>query len=181
MTTTQALPWLQGLRAGTLDISDLRNVEEARLEVVLREVTALFPVQFLDRRQRNKREVGLAQSKRRRPGRVGAAHSKKPLRKRIATTDTFQRCLLLTGEAGQLTTLAFMTQLVVRTPQGVDEAIELECGAGYSVYRDPDGWKSKLLEQRTISLTPPALRERGWQLDPAALPAVEQPDPGSNP
>jgi hypothetical protein len=72
---------------------------------------------------------------------------------------------LLTSESDRITTLAAMPLLRARVPRDRDEPIQLSCGAGFSLYADPDGWKLKLLEERTITLSRQALQERGWRLD----------------
>jgi len=164
MTATQVSEWVQRLKAGTLDLTDLRTVEEVRLPDVLDRILAFFPVRFLDRKQRNKWEIGLAQVRRRHTAAARSPSARTPLRKRTAATDTFQHCLLLTSESDHLTTLAALNLLRVRTPRGEDEPIELSSGAGFNLYRDPDGWKLKLLEERTISLSRKALHKHGWQL-----------------
>jgi len=58
-----------------------------------------------------------------------------------------------------------MSLLRVRTPRGEDEPVELSSGAGFSLYRDPDGWKIKLLDEKTVSLSRKVLQDRGWQLE----------------
>jgi len=165
MTAARVIEWVQRLNAVTLDLSDLKMIEEVRLPDVLDEISASFPVAFLNRGQRGKREIGLAQARRRHVTPARRHSSRTPLRKRTATTDTFQHCLFLTSESDHLTTLAAMNLLRVRTPHGDDEPVELSSGAGFSLYRDPDGWKIKLLEERTISLSRKALHEHGWQWD----------------
>jgi hypothetical protein len=148
-----------------LDLSDFRALEEVRLGDLLAGLTELFPVRLLARQQRAKRETGLARSHRRRRLAPRKARSRARARPADSVTDTFEHCLFLTGESEHLTTLAVMSQLRARTPGGRDEAVQLSCGAGFSLYRVPDGWKIKLLEERTISLSRQALHERGWRLD----------------
>jgi len=164
MTTTPVMEWVDRLRVGTLDVSDLKTLEEVRLADILDGLLKLFPVQFLNRKQRGKWEVGLAQVHRHNRPAAVARSSKTPLRKRTAASHTLEHCLLLTSESDHLTTLAAMNRLRVRTLRGKDEPVEFSSGAGFSLYRDPDGWKIKLLEERTIALSHKALHDRGWQL-----------------
>jgi hypothetical protein len=76
----------------------------------------------------------------------------------------------VTSEAERLTTVAFLDLLTVSIPRGTDEPVELTSGSGYSLYHDPDGWKVKLLVERSISLNRATLRERGWHFETAERP-----------
>jgi hypothetical protein len=165
--TISAIPeWVERLKEGTLDLTDLKSLEGIPPADVVAQITAFFPVKFLDRTQRNKRELGLAQVHRRRIPGPRKPNSRTPLRKQTAATDAFHRCVLLTCESDHLTTLAVMTLLRTRSPRAEEEPIALSSGAGFSLYHDPDGWKIKLLEEKTITLSRQSLHARGWQLAP---------------
>jgi hypothetical protein len=49
MTTAPVEEWVERLRVGTLDLTDLRAVEELQLPDVLGRLRVHFPVQFLER------------------------------------------------------------------------------------------------------------------------------------
>jgi hypothetical protein len=166
MTAVHVDEWVERLKAGTLDVTDLGTVERLHMAEAVDRLQTLFPVQFLERRQRSKWEVGLAQSHRRhtRTAQSAAGSGK-------AVTETFRHCLFLTGEAERLTTVAAMGLLRARIPSG-HERVELTSGAGFSLYRDPDGWKIKLLEERTVALDRANVQHRGWRL------ATEDAGPG---
>jgi hypothetical protein len=76
----------------------------------------------------------------------------------------YLHCLLLAIEGDRLTSLAAMTCLRIRRLPGTADSWELTCGGGFNLYHDPDGWRLKLLEERTISLSEETLRKRGWSL-----------------
>jgi hypothetical protein len=152
MIAPQLDDWVERLKFGTLDVSDLRLIEALRLPNILERLSGSYPIRFLFRQQRTKQEIGLARTHR-------------VVRRQAGTTHTFQDCLLLTSESDQITTLAAMPLLRVRVRRS-SEGIDLDCGAGFSLYRDPDGWKIKLLEERTIRLSRQALSVRGWRLKP---------------
>ena len=145
MIFTEPESWLQRLRAGAMDVSDLELLEQLNMETALTQLLPLFPHKFLDHRIRDKHEVGLAAKFRRR----GPAKS-------------FQHCILLTSQSQSLTTFAKMTALRIRPSKKKSGNMELSCGAGFNLYRDPDGWRIKLLEESTISLSPESLQSRGW-------------------
>jgi hypothetical protein len=138
------------------------------VEEILARLRPSHPVPFLNRHLGQKTEFGLARGKARRYDYRPKLHwprkSKQPAK---LFRDEFKDCLLLTAESGWLTTLATMTSLRFRPSRRDPAQFELSCGAGLSLYRDPDGWKIKLLEERTVSLAERSLRARGWLFDTA--------------
>jgi hypothetical protein len=134
---------VQRIKSGTLTVADLDDLTDLDTEEVVDRLSEWCPVRFLEGRQRNKREVGLAQARQR---------------------QKYLHCLLLTTEADRLTSLAAMTCLRVRRLPGSADSWQLTCGAGFNLYHDPDGWRLKLLEERTILLSDETLRKRGWSL-----------------
>jgi hypothetical protein len=165
MKAAEVSDWTERLKAGVLDLADVPLLEALELPRVLESVKPHYPVRFLEGQQRNgKQEIGLARERRfsaavRRPGKT-----KTPTRQHVAETHTFRHCLLLTSESGRLTTLAVLSRLMVRIKQGEDEPLELVSGSGFSLYRDPDGWKVKPLEEKTVPLSRKVLQARGWHL-----------------
>lgn len=143
MITAESETWVQRIKSGTLNVSDLESLSRVDADFVVDDLSRLYPVRFLEGSQRTKREVGLAQLR----------HRQKYL-----------HCLLLTSEAGRVTSLAALTCLRARRLPGSADSWELTCGAGFNLYHDPDGWRLKLLEERTISLSEETLRRRGWSL-----------------
>ena len=143
MISAASETWVQRIKSGTLNVADLDDLTDADAAEVVDRLSELYPVRFLEGRQRNKREVGLAQARQR---------------------QKYLHCLLLTTEGDRLTSLAAMTCLRVRRLPGSPDNWELTCGAGFNLYHDPDGWRLKLLEERTISLSDETLRKRGWSL-----------------
>jgi hypothetical protein len=149
MTATEATGWTERLKSGVIGLADVPVLESLEIPRLLELLGPYFPVRFLEGQQRNgKREIGLARE-----------------RNSAAETHTFRRCLLLTSEGGRLTTVAVLSQLVVRVKQGEDETLELVSASGFSLFRDPDGWKVKTLEEKTVSLSRQTLQARGWHLD----------------
>jgi hypothetical protein len=135
--------WVERIKSGTLNVSDLDELAHLNAEEVIDDLSRLYPIRFLAGSQRRKREVGLARSRQR---------------------QKYLHCLLLTSEGGRLTSLAAVTCLRIRRLRGAAESWQVTCGAGFNLYHDPDGWRLKLLEERTISLSEESLRKRGWSL-----------------
>ncbi|GEM_PF-6170454 len=159
MSTAQAISWVDKIKTGAVDLSDLESLDNVALEEVVEQLRPAFPVCFLDRRLRDKREIGLAQKWRSYASKQGPAQS----------SQVFRNCRLLTCETGNLTTVTTMTFLRVRPSSQKPESLELDSGAGYSLYRDPDGWKIKLMEERTVHLPVPLLKKHGWLIEPLSL------------
>jgi len=143
MITAESETWVQRIKSGTLNVSDLESLDRVDADDVVADLSRLYPVRFLEGSQRTKREVGLAQSRQR---------------------QKYLHCLLLTSEGGRVTSLAAMTCLRVRRLSGSADSWEVTCGAGFNLYHDPDGWRLKLLEERIVSLSEETLRKRGWSL-----------------
>jgi hypothetical protein len=150
MSTQQISDWVQRLRVGTLELFDLKAFEKMRIADLARQLRAVYPVRFLERDHRTKKEIGLVQS---------------VTRSNRWVTLLLHRCLLLTSEHEQMTAMAVMTHIRFRPSRQGDARFELTSGAGFSVYHDPDGWRIKLLQERTVSLTEGALHTRGWILN----------------
>ena len=141
--------WVQRLQVGTLELFDLEAFEKLHVNELLHDLSSAYPVRFLERHQRTKQEIGLAQrqsSSRRWP------------------TKLMYQCLLLTTESNLMTGMAVMTYLRFRPSRQQEGMFELTSGAGFSVYHDPDGWRIKLLQESTVSLKRKSLIERGWLL-----------------
>jgi hypothetical protein len=147
MSIQQTRDWVQRLQAGTLELFDLEAFENLRIDDLTRELGSAFPLRFLQRRRGTKQEIGLAQNQ--------SSSRRWP-------TILLRQCLLFTSESGLMTAMAAMTQLRFRPSQQQEGTFELASGAGFSVYHDPDGWRIKLLQERTVSLTRKTLRDRGW-------------------
>lgn len=143
MMSAASETWVQRIKSGTLNVSDLDDLTDLDAEEVVDRLSELYPVRFFEGSRRKKREIGLAQVRQR---------------------QKYLHCLLLTTEADRLTSLAAMTCLRVRRLPGSADHWELRCGAGFNLYHDPDGWRLKLLEERTITLSQEMLRKRGWSL-----------------
>lgn len=143
MITAESETWVERIKSGTLNVSDLESLGRVDADDVVADLNRLYPVRFLEGSQRAKREVGLAQSRQR---------------------QKYLHCLLLTSEDGRVTSLAALTCLRIRRLSGSADRWEVTCGAGFNLYHDPDGWRLKLLEERTISLSEETLRKRGWSL-----------------
>jgi hypothetical protein len=144
MSTQHVHDWVQRLQVGTLELFDLEAFEKLRVDELLHDLGPAYPVRFLERQQRSKREVGLAQ------------------RQRSGRTKRMYQCLLLTTESNRMTGMAVMTFLRFRPSPQQQGMYDLTSGAGFSLYHDPDGWRIKLLQERTVSLRRKSLMERGW-------------------
>ena len=147
MSAQQIEDWVQRLRVGTLELFDLEDFEKLQIEDLSHKLSAAYPLHFLERRQRAKQEIGLAQSQ---------------TKSRRWSSRLLHQCLLLTSESGLMTAMSVMTQIHFRPSQEQEGVFDLTSGAGFSVYHDPDGWRIKLLHQRTVSLTQESLSRRGW-------------------
>src|SRR4051794_34503374 len=135
---TVAENWVRGLKAGVLGVSDLQALSSLPAQDLLAGLRAEYPLPFLEGQARDKQEIGLARTRR---------------------GPRYRRCVILTFEAGRLTSLAEMTFLRIRpSPKHADDT-ELTCGAGFNVYHDPDGWRVKLLEERTVTLANESLKK----------------------
>lgn len=142
--------WLQRLQVGTLELFDLKTFEKLPIDDLATELSTVYPVRFLKRQYRTKKELGLAQSW---------------SRSNRWVTLLLHQCLLLTSELGLMTAMAVMTHVRFRPSRQEEGVFEFTSGAGFSVYRDPDGWRIKLLKERTVSLAKETLKARGWLLD----------------
>jgi hypothetical protein len=160
MSTHQINDWVQRLQVGTLELFDLKAFEKLRIADLADQLRAAYPVRFLQRQHRTKNEIGLAQSS---------------TRSNRWDTLLLHNCLLLTSEFEQMTAMAVMTHIRFRPSRKREAEFELASGAGFSVYHDPDGWRIKLLQEQTVSLTEGTLQTRGWILNGSetAKPRVE--------
>ncbi|MCI0637636.1 MAG: hypothetical protein L0Y72_08275 [Gemmataceae bacterium] len=150
MQSNQTKDWVQRLQAGTLELFDLNNFEKLRIEDLVRDLAKSFPVRFLNRLLGRKQEIGLAQN---------ARHSNR------WGSRLFVNCLLLTSESERITSVAAITFLRFRPSPQAPGMFSLTSGAGFSVYHDPDGWRIKLMHERTIALRESTLRDKGWVFD----------------
>jgi hypothetical protein len=62
MSTRQTSDWVQRMRAGTLELFDLKAFEKLQIADLSDQLCAAYPVRFLERHHRTKKEIGLAQS-----------------------------------------------------------------------------------------------------------------------
>jgi hypothetical protein len=146
MSINQIQDCVQRLQVGTLELFDLKGFEKLQIEDLAFQLSPAYPVQFLERHHGSKQELGLAQSL----SRSNRWHSK-----------LLHHCLLLTSELGVLTAMAVMTHVRFRPSRQDSEIYEFTSGAGFSVYHDPDGWRIKLLQVRSVPLTRESLNARG--------------------
>ncbi len=149
MSAQQKQNWVQRLQVGTLELFDLEAFEKLHVEDLIHELSSTYPVRFLEQHHGTKQEIGVAQ---------GQSSSKR------WPTKLLHQCLLLTVESGLMTGMAVLTHLRFRPSQQQRGIFELTSGAGFSVYHDPDGWRIKLLRERTVSLTRKTMKERSWLL-----------------
>ncbi|MCS6977961.1 MAG: hypothetical protein NZM31_13270 [Gemmatales bacterium] len=157
MTTTQLEEWAAKLQAGTLDVSDLDLLAELRLPSVIDQLKESHPFRFLHRVEpRRRTEIGLARRHRR-------------LRVGSTTTHAYRDCLMLTAEKDRITTWAYLASVKARVCDTESDPITFVSGGGFSLYHDPDGWKIKPLEERTVTLSRETARGRGWLLEPERL------------
>src|SRR2546422_1925284 len=99
MSTHTIHHWVERLRAATLELFDLEAFEKLQIEDLSLELGSAYPVRFLERHQRSKQEIGLAQSQ---------------SRSNRWDSQRLRGCLLLTSEAGFMTAMAVMTHLRFR-------------------------------------------------------------------
>lgn len=136
-----------GVPFETTELPDAAAFEDMPFAEVLESLGRDFPFVFLDSWTGKKREVGLAKSKRGRGG-----------------TQVYSHCLLLTAENDVLTTWAAVTSIRYRRPASDRHAVQIASGGGYSLFRDLDGWKIKLLNDQTVVLSEETMQMRGWRL-----------------
>jgi hypothetical protein len=153
MSTRQINDWVQRLQAGTLELFDLKAFEKLQIAELAHELSDAYPVRFLERRHRTKKEVGLAQS---------------VTRSNRWVTLLLHHCLLLTSELEHMTAMAVMAHIRIRPSRQGEAKLEITSGGGFSVYHDPDGWRIKLLKEHTVSLTAENMQIRGWILNGTA-------------
>ena len=149
MSTEQTQDWVHRLQAGMLELFDLKNFENLRIDDLAHELSGVYRVRFLESHKGGKQEIGLAQDQ--------SGSKRWPTRQ-------LNQCLLLTSEGQVMTGMAVMTHIRLRPARKKEGMLELSSGGGYSVYHDLDGWRIKLLQERTVSLTPKSLTKRGWLL-----------------
>src|SRR5438045_2747605 len=113
MSTLQCDFGLESLAGGTVDVSTLDALENVDFEKLVQQLKSSYPAHFLEGRRGKKSEFGGAKNRR---------------------GQTFRRCLLLTGEAGRLTTLAFLSSIRVKPSSKVQGSYELVSGEGFSLY-----------------------------------------------
>lgn len=147
MATVQTESWIQKLTVGTMDVSDLAALEQLRKDDILNQLLPLFPHHFLNHRRKDKSEVGMAKNLHRTNGNMAR----------------YKTCIILTFEKDHITTMAWMKFLRIRPARNRPGQFELFSGAGLSLYRDPDGWKIKWLEEATVILSRETLQTR-WNL-----------------
>lgn len=151
MATTQIDKWAQELRSGIFNVADFNRMGKFKIDDVLAELTVLFPHKFLEHETQKSHEIGLALWH----GRVARAGQK-------GVSHTYRHCLLLKSQAGVLTGLTLMWKLRFRPSPTEKKSFEFLSGAGMSVFRSPDGWVIKVLEEKTVSLPERLLLKRGW-------------------
>jgi hypothetical protein len=121
------------------------SLTKFRIEDVLAKLTELFPHKFLEHKTETAHEVGLAR-----------LHAPKVI------SHTYRHCILIKSEAGIVTGLTFMSKLRIRPSPTKKKSFEFLSGAGMGVYRSPDGWVIKKLQEKSVSLTEELLMKRGW-------------------
>lgn len=132
---------VEGLKSGAVNVSDIATLEQLDIEQLVGELSSHYPIEFLNHRIGEKWEVGLAKNH---------------------VSDEFQRCLMLTSEGGHLTTIAVMAFIGFQQSPSSPEFCDMTSGAGYSLYRTPDGWRIKSLDEKQVSLKRNVLKKRGW-------------------
>jgi hypothetical protein len=132
---------LESLKSGAINVSDITLLEQLDTEQLVDELSTYYQIQFLDRRVGKKWEVGLAKDR---------------------VNDDFHRCLMLTSERGHLTTIAVMACLQIQESLSSPGIYEMTSGGGFSLYRTPDGWRIKSLDEKRVSLKRDSLKKRGW-------------------
>lgn len=110
---------------------------------------------MLDRRLRNRHEVGVAKSRRTIASSVrggSAAHH-------------YSNCLFQNSEHGLLTGLTILPK--VRRRRIANQRFEIVSSAGLSIFHSPEGWVLAALPERTVVLDQSLLMKRGWNLNAA--------------
>lgn len=131
----------ENLKSGAVNVSDIAMLEQLDIEQLVGELSSHYPVRFLNHRIGEKWEVGLAKDR---------------------VSDELQRCLMLTSERGHLTTIAVIAFIDFQQSASTPDLCDMTSGGGYSLYRTPDGWKIKSLDEKQVSLKRDVLKNRGW-------------------
>ena len=153
--------WIKKLAKGTLDISNPGGLEDVEFADLIEQLRSYFDYQFLNHSQRQKKEIGFAESFRRslpRQARKGSQRRASPQE----FHQHFHDCVLLTGEFGAVTGFAKMRDIHFRHDPKRPGSIKITSGEGINLFRDIDGWKIAFLEERTVTLTMESLQKRGW-------------------
>src|SRR5689334_3342664 len=99
MVNTAELSVLENLKAGMVDLDTLKSLARLRMGTLVTRLRSRNPAQFLNRKQREKWEVGLAEAAvKAKTANGGFWH-------------TYYPCLFVTGERGRITTLATVARV----------------------------------------------------------------------
>lgn len=132
---------VERLKTGTIDVSDIQTLEQLDVDQLISDVSVAYPARFLEHRVGDKWEVGLAKDRRQ---------------------DACRRCLMLTSEHGRLTTIAVIDSIEIQPSSAATGSYEVITGGGFNLYRTPDGWKVKPMEEKSVTLTKATMQKRGW-------------------
>ena len=75
---------------------------------------------------------------------------------------TYVHCVFLTSDSGALTGVTFLGRIHCRPSPNKNGSFELASSSSVSVFKSPDGWVVKSLEEKTISLDEQVMTKRGW-------------------
>jgi hypothetical protein len=162
MIATQTAEMLGRLSHGACDPQDTSMLEHVKATDLVAELRSVYRLTFQERRLRNKWEISLARAlwgaliPRSFPGSLFVGWNVVPV---------YRDCLMLSIEDNSITGISRLTKLTVRAVRKPSPALLLTTGKGFKLDNAPDGWSIKPMKKKTVKLTEPFLRDRGWQFD----------------
>jgi hypothetical protein len=162
MIATRTTDLLHHLQKGILDPTDTAMLEQTSARQLVEEFRSVYRLTFQERRLGRKWEVALARKFR-------AELAIRPLPDAIFVSFLFVpaylNCLLLNVEGDTLTGISRLSRLTVWAVSKPERGLALKSGRGFKIDQTPDGWAIKPMRKRTVKLSEPFLRDRGWRFD----------------
>jgi hypothetical protein len=162
MIATQTKEFLQRLRQGVPTEDDRTFLENARADDLIAELRSVYRLTFQERHIGRKWEVSLARSLR---TELVARPIPTSVFVSFEVVQVYISCLMLNIEDNLVTGISRLGRLALRTVAEPTPGLSLTTGRGYKLDFTPDGWSLKRLKKRTVTLTEPFLRNRGWNFD----------------
>jgi hypothetical protein len=153
---------LKNLKKGLFSPDDVAFLEQIAVKDLVEELHSVYRLTLQERLVGQKCELSLARSLRLiAPLIPNSMLGYLTLR----LVPDYLDCIMISAESGQITGVSRSSRLRIRQLTKPEPALELRTGRGHKLDKMPDGWSMKPLAKRTIRLSEPFLRERGWKFD----------------